>query len=108
MGYPTCDVDNFAVLLPLVAVSASECIDVLLLAGFTVRSRTEDATRLEKADRAVVIRSSALLTPDELVSLLRDAGLAYSDFLDLLSEAPTEPSIRRSSLARVASSPPPR
>lgn len=94
-------------LLPLVAVSGSECVDALLLAGFAVRSRTDEATFLEKGGRAVVVRTSALLTPDELVTFLKDAGLAYSDFLDLLSEAETDPDMRRPS-ARVASTAPPR
>lgn len=97
-----------AVLLPLVAVSGSECVDVLVHAGFTIRSRSEEAVLLDKAGRTVVLRAGGLLTPDELLSLLRDAGLAYSDFLDLLSEAPTDPDIRRNNLARVASSPPAR
>ena len=95
-------------LLPLVAVSGPECVDALLAAGFTVSARTDDHTTLAKSGRAVSIRTGALLMPDELLGILRDAGLAYSDFLDLLSEAPTDPDVRRTSSARLASSPPPR
>jgi hypothetical protein len=101
-------VENFAVLLPLVAVSGSECVDALLLGGFEVHSRTDDLTVLSKSGRTVTIRGGSLLMPDELLGVLRDAGLAYSDFLDLLSEAPTDPDMRRSNLVRSASSPPPR
>ena len=100
--------DNFAVLLPLVAVSGSECVDALVHAGFAVRTRTDAETLLEKGGRSVIIRSGGLLMPDELLGLIRDAGLAYSDFLDLLSEAPTDPDMRRPSASRVTSSPPPR
>lgn len=107
-GYRACHVGNFAVLLPLVAVSGAECVDALVLGGFTVRSRTGDQTVLGKDGRSVSIRGGAFLMPDELLAVLRDAGLAYSDFLDLLSEAPTDPDVRRASGIRMASSPPPR
>jgi hypothetical protein len=101
-------VENFAVLLPLVAVSGPECVDALLAAGFTVSARTDDHATLSKSGRSVTIRTGALLMPEELLGVLRDAGLAYSDFLDLLSEAPTDPDVRRASSIRIASSPPPR
>lgn len=107
-GPRACHVENFAVLLPLVAVSGPECVDALVHAGFTVRSRTSDHTVLGKGPRSVSVRTSALLMPDELLALLRDAGLAYSDFLDLLSEAPTDPDVRRSGGLRSTSSAPPR
>jgi len=84
-----------AVLLPLVAVSGAECVDALVQAGFAVRSRSNDATFLAKGARTVIVRTSDMLRPEELIHVMRDAGLAYSDFLDLLSEAPTDPNIRR-------------
>lgn len=62
---------------------------------------------LVKGVRSVVVRTTDLLAPDELLAVLRDAGLAYSDFLDLLSEAPTDPDMRRPTV-RMASSAPPR
>ena len=95
-------------LLPLVAVSGSECVDALQAAGFDVCTRTDEHTTLGKSGRTVTVRIGALLMPEELLSILRDSGLAYSDFLDLLSEAPTDPDVRRNSTVRVASSPPPR
>lgn len=94
-------------LLPLVAVSGPECVDALQAAGFAVASRTDDHTTLAKSGRSVTIRTGALLLPEELLNVLRDAGLAYSDFLDLLSEAPTDPDMRRPPV-RITSSPPPR
>lgn len=95
-------------LLPLVAVSGPECVDALVHAGFAVHSRTDDHAVLAKGPRSVSIRTGALLMPEELLALLRDAGLAYSDFLDLLSEAPTDPDVRRSAGMRSASTSPPR
>lgn len=83
-----------AVLLPLVAVSGTECVDALLLARFEVRSRSDDVTILSKGLRRVAIPIVAMLTPDELSIILRDSGLAYSDFLEHLSETPTEPDLR--------------
>lgn len=83
-------------LLPLVAVSGSECIAALVAAGFAVRSRSEDAFLLVKGGRSVVVRAVELLGPDELRGVLREAGVDYSDFLDLLSETPTDPDIRSS------------
>lgn len=94
-------------LLPLVAVSGPECVDALQAAGFAVASRTDDHTTLTKGGRSVTIRTGALLMPEELLGALRDAGLAYSDFLDLLSEAPTDPDMRRPA-PHMTSSPPPR
>jgi hypothetical protein len=101
-------VENFAVLLPLVAVSGSECVDALLTAGFVAVSRTDEHTTLARSGRSVTVRTGTLLLPDELLAVLRDAGIGYADFLDLLSEAPTDPDVRRSSAVRIASSPPPR
>ena len=83
-----------AVLLPLVAVSGCECVDVLTLAGFEVRSRKDDETVLTKGLRSVTVPTVAMLSPDEMSTILRDAGLAYSDFLERLSETPTAPDLR--------------
>lgn len=88
-------VEHLAVLLPLVAVSGAECVDALASAGFAIRSRSNDTTLLVRGGRSVIVRTVDLLLPDELLAVLRDAGLAYSDFLDLLSEAPTDPDVRR-------------
>ncbi len=81
--------------LPLVAVSGAECVDALVLAGFTVRSRTDSATVLERASRVVVVPDVAMLTPDDLHALLQDGGITYDAFLDLLSETPTDPALER-------------
>lgn len=81
-------------MLPLLAVSGAECVDALVVAGFALRSRGDDRTTLAKDMCEVSVPDVAMLTPSELVALLREAGLAYSDFLDCLSEAPTDPDLR--------------
>ncbi len=83
-------------MLPLVAVSGTECIDALVHAGFERRTVGEDGvTTLSRDGRVVTVPTSALLTPDELLGVLADARVAYSDFLDLLSEMPTDPDVKR-------------
>jgi hypothetical protein len=81
------------VVVPLVAVSGAECVEVLMGAGFSVSSRSDGAATLTKGLRVVVVPDVSMLKPEELTSILRAAGLPYVDFLDLLSEAPTEPAI---------------
>jgi hypothetical protein len=81
--------------IPLVAVSGADCVEALLLGGFSVRSRSDSATILERGLRVVVVPDVAMLAPDDMESLLRDAGIAYDDFLDLISESPTDPDVVR-------------
>lgn len=81
-------------MLPLLAVSGAECVDALVVAGFALRSRNDDRTTLAKDMCEVTVPDVAMLTPCELLALLRQAGLAYSDFLDCLSEAPTDPDLK--------------
>lgn len=85
-------------MIPLVAVSGAECRDALSIAGFTLTSRSLGSVTMRKGDRVVVIPEVAMLCPEELTAMLRDAGVRYSDFLDLLSEAPTDPAISRTRL----------
>lgn len=84
--------------LSLVAVSGAECVDALVVAGFTVRSRSDSATVLGQGVRVVVVPDVAMLTPDDLYALLRDAGIAYERLLDLLAETPTD--VQRPAAAR--------
>ena len=77
--------------LPLVAVSGAECVEALVLDGFTVRSRSASATVLERDTRSVVVPDVAMLAPEEMEAVLHDAGIPYDAFLDLLSETPTDP-----------------
>jgi hypothetical protein len=86
--------------VPLVAVSGADCVEALTLAGFALRSRSDSATVLAHDLRVVVVPDVAMLTPDDLQALLRDAGITYDDFLDLLSEAPTDPDVLRSTPRR--------
>ena len=87
-------------MLSLVAVSGAECVDALVLAGFTVRSRSDSATVLERGMRVVVVPDVAMLTPGDLHALLQDSGIAYDRFLDFLSETPTDPDLERPAAAR--------
>ena len=89
-------------MVPLVAVSGAECVEALALGGFTVRSRSDSATVLVRGMRVVVVPDVAMLTPEDLQALLRDAGIAYDAFLDLLSETPTDPDVLRSGERRPA------
>ena len=81
--------------LPLVAVSGAECVEALVLDGFTVRSRSDAAVVLERDMRVVVVPDTAMLAPEELEAVLRDAAIPYDAFLDLLSETPTDPAVFR-------------
>ena len=89
-------------MLPLVAVSGAECVAALAAAGFRISTRQGDLSVLRKETRTVSVRDAGMLTPDELLCVIREAGLAYSDFLDLLSEAPTDPDVRRPATAAPA------
>lgn len=82
-------------MLPLVAVSGTECVEALLLDGFTIRSRSDAATVLERDARVLVVPDVAMLGPADLEALLADAGISYDAFLDLLSETPTDPAVLR-------------
>lgn len=82
-------------MLPLIAVSGAECVEALVLDGFTLRSRSDSATVLERDARVVVVPDVAMLGPEELEAVLHDAGITYDAFLDLLSEAPTDPAVLR-------------
>jgi len=79
--------------LPLIAVSGVECIAALTQAGFRPLRRTDDATTLRRGGREVVVPHAAILSPEELVAVIQAAGFGYGDFLDLLSEAPTDPDV---------------
>lgn len=95
-------------LVPLVAVSGSDCIEALQLAGFTTRSKTDHATTLERGLHVVVVPDVAMVPPGDLQMLLRDAGVTYSDFLDMLSEAPTDPDVLRTTTGVRRKTAPPR
>jgi hypothetical protein len=92
-GHSRCSRTNLV--LPLVAVSGAECVEALTLDGFTVRSRSDRTIVLERDARVVAVPDVSMLNPEELEALLVDAGIAYDDFLDLLSETPTERDVLR-------------
>jgi hypothetical protein len=86
--------------VPLVAVSGADFVEALALAGFAVRSRSDSATVIECGPRALVVPDVAMLVPEDLLALLHEAGIEYDTFLDLLSETPTDPDLRRPALRR--------
>jgi predicted RNA binding protein YcfA (HicA-like mRNA interferase family) len=85
--------------IPLVAVSGVECIEALSMAGFSLTSRTGTEATMTKDLRVVVVPDVPMLRPEELMAILRSAGVPYSEFLDLLSDSPTDPAISRTRLA---------
>ncbi len=89
-------------MVPLVAVSGAECVDALAAAGFSLTARTSADVTLTKGLRVVVVPDVPMLPPEELMAILRSAGVPYSEFLDLLSEAPTDPAISRTRLSQSA------
>ena len=75
-------------MVPVLAVSAVECIAALALAGFRpARAGTGPGTELESDWRRVTIPDQGLLEKDELEAILRAAGIPYSEFLELLTKA---------------------
>jgi hypothetical protein len=86
--------------IPLVAVSTEECVEALVRAGFALTSRVNGNAALEKERRVVQVPDAGILSPEDLTEVLRASGIAYSDFLDLLSECPTEPALPRARVMR--------
>jgi hypothetical protein len=85
--------------VPLVAVSGVECVEALTMAGFAVIARTDLRTTLVRGDQVVMVPDVPFVAPEDLTEILATAGIAYPDFLDLLSEAPTDPAISRTRVA---------
>jgi len=73
--------------VPVLAVSPAECIAALTLAGFRSYRSTSSETVLENDLRRVVVPDDAVIPKERLESILRAAGVSYSEFLELLSEA---------------------
>jgi hypothetical protein len=88
--------------IPLVAVSGADCIEALVRAGFDARTTDDGITALVRDGRVVVVPTSPLLSPGELLAVLEGACVAYSDFLDLLCETPTDPDVRAPAIAQPA------
>lgn len=76
-----------AAVLPWLAVSSGECVQALVLGGFRTTARGSRRTVLEHGYRRVVVADAALLEAEVLERLLHDAGIPYSEFLELLSQA---------------------
>jgi hypothetical protein len=72
-------------LLPALAVSSDEVVLALQHAGFAAR-RDGHTMILDRGMRTVVVPSVALLSAEQLSSTLRAAGVAYTEFLERLSD----------------------
>lgn len=74
--------------LPVLALSADEMVWAFLQTGFVIVKATPGVVVLERSHRLVTIPRGALQV-EQVMAVLRDAGLSYSELLDLLGEAPT-------------------
>lgn len=78
--------------LPVLALSADEIMWALLRSGFVIVKATSAAIVLERRHRLVSVPLGPLES-EHVMAVLRDAGVSYSELLDLLGEAPTEPGL---------------
>lgn len=84
--------------LPLFAASGIEIVRALKRRGFHVLSQAACIAILEHGHRRVAIPTGRSLHPDELLGLLRAAGISYADFIELLDSPRDESSVRRRTL----------
>lgn len=84
--------------VPLVAVSGAECVEALTMAGFAVIARSEGRTTLGRGKCVVTVPDVPFVAPEALAEILAAAEIPFAEFLDLLSEAPTDPAISRTRL----------
>src|SRR5688572_23185154 len=78
-------------MLSLVALSGSEFVDALLRGGFRMKRKEGELIVLARGDKSVVVCETATLSADDLVYLLRRAGVAYFELLDLLAAGKNAP-----------------
>jgi hypothetical protein len=92
--------------LPLFAAWGEEIVWALRRAGFYLLSiDAEHATLENDHARVVAVPRGRLLEPDELLAVLRTAGVSYSDFVELLdapfpAEEPSSESLPKLHVAR--------
>ncbi len=73
--------------LPVLALSGEELLLALLRAGYRLRSRTDGTMVLERGYRRVAIPEQQQLLPQDVMAMLREAGITYLEFLELLEAA---------------------
>jgi hypothetical protein len=71
----------------MLAVSGEECVAALLAGGFRPLRREEGTSVVERGYRVARIPDALVLSPEDLDEILRSAGVAYTQFLELLSAA---------------------
>jgi hypothetical protein len=76
-----------------ICISASECIEALRLAGFSVTRRMPGSTALARAGHVVIVPDMLVLPPPLIDALLGEANLSHQRFLELLGEQPTQPEL---------------
>lgn len=74
-------------------ISALECVEVLCMTGFKVRSRAAGYTVLARGARRIVVPDALVLSPTVLEAILDGADLSPERFLWLLGEVSTETEI---------------
>jgi hypothetical protein len=70
--------------LPIVALSGEEVAFALLRVGFSLRARDEHALVLERGLRRVAVPVVPRLEPAVLLALLHDAGVSYTQIVEVL------------------------
>jgi predicted RNA binding protein YcfA (HicA-like mRNA interferase family) len=85
--------------LPLLAASGDEIVHALKRGGFHVCSQTATHIALEHGYKRVVVRRAQPLQPDELLAILRETGVSYSELVDWLDAPRYESCVRRRTLA---------
>lgn len=84
-------------MLPLVALTGAEFVEALLRGGFRIVHRGCQLTTIARTGRTVHVAETVTLASDELLFLLRQAGVSYFDLLDFLAASKSKYAPRRAS-----------
>lgn len=76
-------------MVPSLVVSSIECIHALLSVGFRRSGSAEGAVVLTRGYQLLVVPEVPMLAPEVLASILEAAGMAVSEFVELVGQAPT-------------------
>lgn len=86
--------------VPVIFATADEVVWALLRAGFAVRERTAATVLLANCDRIAEVPVGHMIAPQQLLSILRHAGISYTDFVELIADDDTDPGESTASQAR--------
>ena len=90
----------FHIVVPVLAVSGTECVDGLVAAGCELVQQSTDEAVLIRGLRRITVPMLDLLSREQLLRILHDADLQYVRFLDVLSALPVAGPKRRESQLR--------